>query len=217
MRITPFIAAVALFASNAHAAVAGLQGEFFDIDGPVTSLAQVEAHIGGNTADGTWTATRIDYAAGRGGSFLDFLGADEASYVGDRSRGGGAGERDTWAVRLTGFVRLDEPTLDFTIRSDDGFALSIGDALFSSFDGTRGAADTTLTASLGEGWFPIELIMWENGGRAALQFRLNDVIVGGDALASAIPLPGAALFLATGVMGLARGRRGLMPRVPAQG
>jgi len=87
----------------------------------------------------------------------------------DPANGGpGRGDRDHFALRARGQISVIEPgPLWFVCNSDDGFSLRI-DGVEIGSAGTRGRANTAMSADLTAGVHEVEFIYWEGGGGAGV-------------------------------------------------
>jgi VCBS repeat-containing protein len=89
----------------------------------------------------------------------------------------GLGTTTDAIVRMTGFVYLERGNYDFRVTGDDGFRLRVGGETLIEFDGNQ--PPTTRTFSNVEvndrisGLTSIELLYWEQGGNANLQFEFR--------------------------------------------
>ena len=79
--------------------------------------------------------------------------------------------RDTaFALRYRGYIRVDETGVyTFTLASDDGSRLWIGDTLLIDNDGLHGAKPVSAPAALEAGWHPITVAMFQATGGLELQ------------------------------------------------
>ena len=89
----------------------------------------------------------------------------------------GLGRTTDAIIRMTGFVYLERGNYDFRVTADDGFRLKVGGETLLEFDGNQ--APTTRTynnvevSDLISGLTSIELLYWEQGGNAQLQFEFK--------------------------------------------
>jgi len=60
----------------------------------------------------------------------------------------------------------------FTLSSDDGSRLRIGDVLVIDHDGPHGASEKTGQIALRAGWHPIEVAYFQGGGGRSLELRM---------------------------------------------
>ncbi len=85
-----------------------------------------------------------------------------------------AGSEDNFALRATGFIQVTNPGVwNFVVNSDDGFQLRLGTNLpvVSSFPTPRAMSATTNRVNLPVvGYYPFELIFFEAGGGALVEF-----------------------------------------------
>jgi hexosaminidase len=81
---------------------------------------------------------------------------------------------DDFALRFTGYLRVDAPGLrTFTLGSDDGSVLRIAGALVVSNDGLHGFATRTGRVHLAPGLYPVELGYFERGGAQRLEVAVE--------------------------------------------
>jgi hypothetical protein len=190
-------------------AAQGLAGAFWNT-GSITSLAQARA-AADRAATASFVAGSIDYPAG-GARFVSdsttlatFLGADAASLSG--------AEGDTLdgsVFRFSGLIFLDGGDRTFSVGSDDGFELTVGERSMR-YDGLRGFGTTSATFSFAQGWTAIDLLYFENHGSTGVELRLDgDVVTAYDTSRlgpgrglAAVPVPGAAPLLLSALTGLA--------------
>lgn len=85
-----------------------------------------------------------------------------------------AGAEDNFAMRASGFIQVTNPGVwSFVVNSDDGFQLRLGTNLqvISAFVDPRAPAATTNRVNLPvAGYYPFELIFFEWGGGALVEF-----------------------------------------------
>lgn len=159
----------------------GLKGEVFDSDSGLSRLSQIDALTEGNDPSVTFTSTEVNYSGG--GNIGQFLGGDAASATG--ATGASA---NTFAIKLTGYVRLDAGSHDFDVRTDDGFRLKVNGETVTQFDGNRGARTSSGTFEAdGPGLYEVEIVYWEHGGGQVLDVELNGAQLGGGIIFSDLP------------------------------
>jgi hypothetical protein len=163
----------------------GLKGEVFDTGSGLSRLSQIDDLTANNDPSVTFTATNLDYS---GGSTIGaFLGEDAAS-----ASGATDARAETFAIKLTGYIRLDAGNHEFGVRTDDGFRLKINGETVTEFDGNRGARTSSGTFEAdGPGLYEVEIVYWENGGGQVLDVELNGEQLSGGILFSEPP-PGYA-------------------------
>lgn len=132
-----------------------------------------------------------------------------------------AGTDWRFAVRFDGYLNVvTAGEYDFLVHSDDGFSLSLGGEIISSYDTDRAPGSTVSgPIFLEAGLYALELVSWEQGGfyidelawlrPGADGFAVIGTAEGGLALYSAVPLPTTLplLFSALGGIGLLARRR----------
>ena len=89
----------------------------------------------------------------------------------------GLGKTTDAIMRMSGFVYLERGNYDFRVRADDGFRLKVGGETLLEFDGnqpptTRTYNNVEVSESIA-GLTSIELLYWEQGGNANLQFEFK--------------------------------------------
>ncbi len=206
-RMAAIAAGVATGLSGPAGAV--VLGEFWDVTGPVGSIAAAEAAIAAGAPDATFRSTAIDYPNGTfdftAPEFISsmttlatFLGVDGPSVVGaaDATIEGSV-------FRFTGFLDLVAGPQTFTVGSDDGYRLRIDGALISEQDAPRGFAPTEVIVDAGQGLTPFELIFYEDFGESSVLFTVDAGLVTG----VAVPLPASLVLLLSGLGALAWIRR----------
>lgn len=147
----------------------GANGFIYDTNSGLGSLAAAKALLA-NPADATFTATKIDYDGGTVNAFLA-LGGDETSLS---PAAFGTTNLDRIVFQITGFIRVDTAgTYNFRVSSDDGFELTIGGSVVTSFSGGRAFAPSTGAATLTAGKHAFELIYYENTGGEGLRFETD--------------------------------------------
>lgn len=163
----------------------GLLGEVYDSNADLSHLSDIDALIDSNEPDGTFTATQIHYSGGN--TIGRFLGHDGASLT-----GGADATAQTFAIKLTGYIKLDAGSHSFDVRTDDGFRLTINGDVVSAYDTVRGAESSLSTFEADrDGFYEVALVYWENGADQVLDVELNGAVLGGDILFSEVP-PGYA-------------------------
>ncbi|WP_020182457.1 retention module-containing protein [Methylotenera sp. 1P/1] len=89
----------------------------------------------------------------------------------------GLGTTTDAIIRMTGFAYLERGNYDFRVYADDGFRLKVGGETLIEFDGNQPPTTRTFTnvevSDLISGFTSIELLYWEQGGNANLQFEFK--------------------------------------------
>ncbi len=202
------IIAIAMIPGAVSAAT--FSGEFWDAPSHMHGLGNADAMIASGPATATFQSTGIDYPQGIVGSISDnttlaaFLGTDAASLS-------GATTTNLYAsvFRFTGFLDLAGGVHRFSVGSDDGFRLTIGDEVIGTA-GLRGFNTTHMDYDTGAGGLTaFELIFFENGGSTGVQFSVDGGIAQAAAAPSAVPLPAGLplLAVALGVFGIVNRRK----------
>ncbi len=120
--------------------------------------------------DATYTATRLDYGLvngnlGTGNTLQNFLAADAASL----SRN--PGNTTDAIVRIFGYILIESPQMDFRVLADDGFSIRIGGTEFGVPIIQPPTTDVFNNVSLETGLQEIEILYWDQGGRAVLEIE----------------------------------------------
>ena len=101
-------------------------------------------------------------------------GAPVGATVGTQT---GLGRTTDAIIRMTGYVYLERGNYDFRVYADDGFRLKVGGETLIEFDGNQAPTTRTFNnvevSDLISGLTSIELLYWEQGGNANLQFEFK--------------------------------------------
>jgi VCBS repeat-containing protein len=101
-------------------------------------------------------------------------GAPVGATVGTQT---GLGRTTDAIIRMSGFAYLERGNYDFRVYADDGFRLKVGGETLIEFDGNQPPTTRTYTNvevnDLISGFTSIELLYWEQGGNANLQFEFK--------------------------------------------
>lgn len=210
MKLTAIAAIAAIWSVWSPQAIAAtIAGEFFDAATPIETIADADAFIAANAPTATFESTGVDYPQGavdtvnNTSTLADFLGTDAASLS-----GAGDSLLDQSVFRFTGFVDLAPGANTFTVASDDGFRLTIGN-LVLEFGAERTFAETTVTSDIGDGLTAFELIFFENTDVLGIEFLIDGVVAAPADPPAVIPTPGGLPLALTGVamLGVAMLRR----------
>ncbi|MEM7489281.1 MAG: VPLPA-CTERM sorting domain-containing protein [Pseudomonadota bacterium] len=179
-------------------------GEVYESDDRIGSLADALSIVADNAPDATFLSTGIDYPNGSADqvksktAIADFLGADGASLS------AAVGAVKTTVFRFTGYLDLAAGQETISLRSDDGFRLTIGGNVIGTMD-LRPFRETIFEVDAGEGVTAFEIVFFENGGYTGIEFDID-----GKTAAPAptpVPLPAGGLLLVTALGGIAVLRR----------
>ena len=148
----------------------GLKGEFFETSTVFGALSEAVALTTNSTPKATFTASSFNYAK-TDGTLSGFLGSDAASLSGH-----GNASDETFALKLTGYIRLSAGTHDFNVTSDDGFSLKINNQTVTEFTAPRAAATSSgnYTAPQ-DGLYEVELIYWQDSSGADMNITSNSL------------------------------------------
>ena len=101
-------------------------------------------------------------------------GAPVGATVGTQT---GLGRTTDAIIRMTGSVYLERGNYDFRVYADDGFRLKVGGETLIEFDGNQPPTTRTYSnvevSDLISGLTSIELLYWEQGGNANLEFEFK--------------------------------------------
>ncbi|MCB1787195.1 MAG: retention module-containing protein, partial [Gammaproteobacteria bacterium] len=123
-------------------------------------------------ADATFRTSYVDYGQvnnhlGTGRTLQSFLAHDAASLSRD--------PRDSTdaIVRIIGFMMIDATSLDFRVRSDDGFQIRIGETVFGN--PTNHAPTTDMFSDVGveAGLQEVEILYWDQAYDAVLEIEVK--------------------------------------------
>ena len=159
--------------SNAEASFAGngLRGYVYNTWADIDNLSEALA-LTNTSIDATFISTSLDYPNGNsntgGGNLGSFLGDDAVSLS-----NGSNTSMTTLAFKFEGYIYIPAGTHEFSVSSDDGFQLSIGGEVFSSFTGNRSFGTTTESGTFAEGLYAFELIYWENRGVNGIEVKAS--------------------------------------------
>ena len=205
MKFKTIIAATALAVLPGLAAAAPVFfGEVYESDSRIGSIDAALSIIDANAPDATFRSTGIDYPNGEidkvssKTSIAAFLGVDGATLS------AAVGAVKTTVFRFTGFIELAKGVQTFSLRSDDGFRLTIDDNLIGKAN-LRGFSESKFELDAGSGVVPFEIVFFENGGVTGIEFEIDGAIAA--PAPSPVPLPAGGLLLLTALGGAAALRR----------
>ena len=107
-----------------------------------------------------------------------------AEFLGDKGQvtsGNGDAEMGPSGLLIEGFIYIPPGEHTISVRSDDGFALSIGGVPFTMFDGYKGDP-TSAKADFAGGLYAIEIEYFDGGGGMRLELAIDGVPVDQSAL-----------------------------------
>jgi VCBS repeat-containing protein len=148
----------------------------------------VSGSLGGNAAqaDGAALLPQDNVVGSTTRALANFLDQDSSTAIvqtGTPTLGGvvgvntGLGKTTDAIIRMTGFVYLERGNYDFRVTADDGFRLKVGGETLLEFDGNQPPTTRTFNnvevSDLISGLTSIELLYWEQGGNANLQFEFK--------------------------------------------
>ncbi len=158
----------------------GLSGEVFDRGGSFSSIEDLIAQTVTSGADHHFVASKIDF-----GGFSESpaptlrLFFDGFATLSD---GGEDTDMNTVGMHMHGFIWLEAGAHLVSVRSDDGFLLSLGGKVVSSYGSDRGFDTTSQQLTVSGGLYAIDLYYFQNAGAEGLRLEVDGKIVGADAL-----------------------------------
>ncbi|WP_211826939.1 cadherin-like domain-containing protein [Kistimonas asteriae] len=159
----------------------GLLAEVYDTGAALSKVADIDT-LTHQEPDSFFTATTFSYTDHGRHTLSDFLGVEDSHTL----FGNPDAHLHTMAFRFTGYIDLKAGDHHFSVGSDDGFVLRVGGRDISQYDGNRpysrdnkGSGDFHADR---EGLYPVELIYWENGGKATLDVELDGQSINPDTL-----------------------------------
>ena len=153
----------------------GLTGAVYDRSGSFNDVNDLLAQtITQSVPTRSFLAERVDFGATDGemtlGAFLD----DAATLT----NGGGSTDMSTIGMRLSGYVWIPAGVHVINVKSDDGFQLTLGGQVLSSFSGSRGFEGTSRQIEFAGGLYKIDLYYYENSGDQGLRLELDGATMG---------------------------------------
>ena len=159
----------------------GLLAEVYDTGAALSKLADIDA-LTHQEPDSFFTATTFSYTDHGRHTLSDFLGVEDSHTL----FGNPDAHLHTMAFRFSGYIDLKAGDHHFSVGSDDGFVLRVGGRDISQYNGNRpysrdnkGSGDFHADQ---DGLYPVELIYWENGGKATLDVELDGQSIHPDTL-----------------------------------
>lgn len=155
----------------------GLSGTVYDRSTTFGSVDDLIAQVATKSADHHFIASTIDFGSPREDSTLgQFLGLN-----GTLTDGGAGTAMNTIGLHLTGYIWLGAGAHYVTVRSDDGFSLSLGGSQVSEYAWGRGMSPTGTAITVGTaGLYAVDLYYFENTGSEGLQLSIDGKTVGAD-------------------------------------
>jgi hypothetical protein len=202
MKIGTLLASAALAATLALAGAANaapFTGTFWNApSNTLSNISQAITFAGNNAATATFTSTGINYGDASTnwdiGSLADFLNADSGT-INPNSVGTNYFQESV--ILITGVARFVNGQ-QYTVTSDDGFRLSVGNTLLSTFAGIRAPNNSTSATWTGvTGNYTFSL--WYFEGQETQAQLVSNI--------TPVPVPAAGLLLVGALGGLAALRR----------
>lgn len=163
-------AAAEIGALPAVLAGTGLTGAVYDRSGRFDSVDQLISQSATQSAPNhRFAASKIDFGdPGDERTLGEFLGSNGVAAT-------GAGTDFTSiGLKLSGYIWLEAGAHVITVRSDDGFQLSLGGEIISRYAGDRGFEGTSRQIDVAQdGLYAIELYYFDNQGDQALRLEID--------------------------------------------
>ncbi|MEM6549991.1 MAG: LamG-like jellyroll fold domain-containing protein [Pseudomonadota bacterium] len=151
----------------------GLVGQIYDSNF-INSISSVDTVLAEGAGDRyTFEATDLFFRSGNNSTLADFLGEDADSLNANAE----AIAMDTIAFDFSGYVFIPEGEHEITVRSDDGFRLSLGGQVVSSHNNSRPDEPTTIKADFDGGLYKIDLLYYDGFGNQSLSFEIDGLPV----------------------------------------
>jgi len=188
-----------LMCAVALAALPVSQASAYVVDvftGVAPSLAAANAAIAGGSPAFSQVASIIEY---------DDLGDGTQGHFAINNPFPG-GVSSNFAVHVTGtFLIGTAGTFTFGINHDDGAGLTIDGTLVATADFLTDNIDTTITSAFAAGLHSVDIVFFEFGGGASLEFF--NLQGGVFSLVAAAPEPGILSLVGLGLLGMGFGVR----------
>ncbi len=158
----------------------GLTGEVFDRGGSFSSIEDLIAQTVTSSADHHFTAEKIAF-----GGFAESPTPTLRSFFdgfATLSDGGEDTAMTTVGLHIHGFIWLEAGAHLVSVRSDDGFLLSLGGQVVASHAGDRGFETTSQQLTVSGGLYAIDLYYYQNAGGDGLRLEMDGKTVGADTL-----------------------------------
>ncbi|MEM9902142.1 MAG: LamG-like jellyroll fold domain-containing protein [Pseudomonadota bacterium] len=147
----------------------GLTGLAYAPGTKIPSLDKLDEVIATTDPQAVFTAEEIAFAAKQSDTTLtEFLGD-----LGTVVDGDGSIEMGPSGLVLTGYIYIPPGDHTISVRSDDGFGLSLGGVEIMEFAGVRPAEETAVEATFAGGLYEMELRYFDNNGSMALGLEID--------------------------------------------
>lgn len=150
----------------------GLTGNVYNTSHHINHISQADWKIANLPQSASFIATSLDYPNGSAERVLphtyltSFLGDDASSL--NFLNGSSDFKVDTVVFHITGYIYIPQGTHTFSMKSDDGFRLRIGDETVIEYT-SNGFHTRSDTSYYEEGIYAFDLVWYQNEGRAGLE------------------------------------------------
>lgn len=142
-----------------------------------TSTTLFSSDLGQNRAITSGTVTNNNGTGNGNNNLYTFLKGSNTANASTIAATSGVGDTTDAIIRMVGYVYVVGGTYDLRVTADDGYRILVGNQALAEADYIQSTTTKVYTGlSIADGWQPIEILYWDQGGNAS--FRLETKLTG---------------------------------------